>query len=59
MTEGKISSLVIGFIFGLLFHTVGAYLFPYNVRAVNEKLVEHGMAYYSATTGDIIWRKQK
>jgi hypothetical protein len=49
--------LLTGVIIGALMMVEITFLFPHHVRAVNEQLVKEGLASYSPTTGEIIWKE--
>jgi hypothetical protein len=49
--------LLIGIMIGALLMLGFTMLFPRHVRAVNEQLVKEGLASYSPTTGEIIWKE--
>ena len=47
---------IIGFVLGMMFLTAISYLFPENIRACNERLVERGLAEYNSNTGTTEWK---
>jgi hypothetical protein len=47
----------LGVLVGALLMLLLTMLFPHNIWAVNEQLVKEGLAYYSPTTGEVIWKE--
>jgi endonuclease YncB( thermonuclease family) len=47
----------LGVLTGALLVVCFTYLFPHNVRSVNEQLIKEGLAYYSPIKGEVIWKE--
>jgi hypothetical protein len=55
--ELNTNCILISLITGALLMVGFTMLFPHHVRAVNEQLVQEGLASYSPITGELIWKE--
>lgn len=52
-------AFLLGLLNGLVLAVILSYLFPENIRAVNENNVANGRGYYHPQTGDYTWKECK